>query len=259
VEDNADTSSGELDRQASATEPRKRRKPKFRSEFLESEAEESDGDEGDSEAEQQRRTANAMFRWLDPNFASGVQKRSESDDEEEDIDSEQEEAMLMADPLIDHNVQLDADDELAVKELHRKREFEEDEKLTRNLIHDISAGSLLGNRNKRYKGSIEFDEEEDYNDREARAERMRERRRARMRLARQEIHDKNLAKIAKNPETAAFANAVLYRNVSSNSDVRPVVSGGGGGGYDSDEFLLGGDDPAMYGDDVVDDSMILSA
>ncbi|KAJ1918473.1 hypothetical protein H4219_002567 [Mycoemilia scoparia] len=247
---------------AKLQETTKKKKKKYKSEFVESEAEEdSEDDEAKLEAERNRKMAFKMFSWLKPSQDQEQQaKNSEDEDEDEQqYDTEEEEQQLMNDPLIDNNVEENSDDEQAIRELHRKRAHEEDEKLTRNIIHDLTTGSLL-NSHKRYKtGSALDDDEEDFNDRQTRAERMEARRLQRKKMQRQEIHDRNLARIAQNPETSAFAQAALYRTDSNSESIH---AGGSVSGYSSDE--IGGDEftkksAAAWGDEIVEDHDILNA
>ncbi|KAJ2813010.1 hypothetical protein FBU31_007507, partial [Coemansia sp. 'formosensis'] len=78
-----------------------------------------------------------------------------------------------------------------------------------------------------------------------RAERMEERERMRRRLLAREIHDKDLAEIAKNPETAAFARAALMRPPGAAAD-------------DEEMLMLPGDD-AFELEEIVDDRHVAAA
>ncbi|KAJ2801939.1 hypothetical protein H4R20_003474 [Coemansia guatemalensis] len=181
----------------------KPKRPK-RSEFVEAEAEE--GESSDSEGES-KTVKHRKFNWGNDN----TEPAADSEDEEDlDMDTDEEEAALLADPMIDNNVEEDGSGDEAIRDLHRQRDFDEDEKDIQNLFRDVTTGRLR-NRNARDKTGLGLADEEDYNDRQTRAERMEERLRLRRKLLAREIHDSNLAEIARDPETAAFAQAALMR------------------------------------------------
>ncbi|KAJ2079817.1 hypothetical protein H4R24_003517 [Coemansia sp. RSA 988] len=183
-----------------------REKPKRlkRSEFVEAEAEE--GESSDSEGES-KTVKHRKFNWGNDT----TELAADSEDEEDlDMDTDEEEAALLADPMIDNDVEEDDSGDEAIRDLHRQRNFDEDEKDIQNLFRDVTTGRLR-NRNARDKAGLGFADEEDYNDRQTRAERMEERLRMRRKLLAREIHDSNLAEIARDPETAAFAQAALMR------------------------------------------------
>ncbi|KAJ2618120.1 hypothetical protein H4S08_000044 [Coemansia sp. RSA 1365] len=175
-----------------------------RSEFVEAEAEE--GESSDSEGES-KTIKHRKFNWGNDK----TKQAADSEDEEDlDMDTDEEEAALLADPMIDDNVEEDGSGDEAIRDLHRQRDFDEDEKDIQNLFRDVTTGRLR-NRNARDKTGLGLADEEDYNDRQTRAERMEERLRMRRKLLAREIHDSNLAEIARDPETAAFAQAALMR------------------------------------------------
>ncbi|PIA16372.1 hypothetical protein COEREDRAFT_81331 [Coemansia reversa NRRL 1564] len=175
-----------------------------RSEFVEAEAEE--GESSDSEGES-KTVKHRKFNWGNDK----TDQAADSEDEEDlDMDTDEEEAALLADPMIDDNVEENGSGDEAIRDLHRQRDFDEDEKDIQNLFRDVTTGRLR-NRNARDKTGLGLADEEDYNDRQTRAERMEERLRMRRKLLAREIHDSNLAEIARDPETAAFAQAALMR------------------------------------------------
>ncbi|KAJ2156105.1 hypothetical protein GGF46_005409 [Coemansia sp. RSA 552] len=198
-----------------ATRPKGKRVA--RSEFVEAEAEEGESSESGDEA---RVVARRKFNW------GGDEKLDASDDEDDyDMDPDEEEAALMADPMIDNEVVEDSEADDAVRALHRRQDFVQDEKDIHELFHDVTTGGLRNRNSSRTAAGFALGEGEDYNDRQTRAERMEERLRLRRKLLAREIHDQNLAEIAKNPETAAFAHAALMRvpQSAADSDAEDVV------------------------------------
>ncbi|PVV04622.1 hypothetical protein BB560_000877 [Smittium megazygosporum] len=127
----------------------------------------------------------------------------------EEMGSSDEEALLNNDPLLNDESESDADDENIIKE-HLKYNVDQDSKQVGEIIRDLTTGRL-GRRRNMGNGYL-LDDDEDYNDRQTRTERMLARRGIRKKLENQEIKDMNLAKIAKNPNTAAFAQAAMLRN-----------------------------------------------
>ncbi|KAJ2788253.1 hypothetical protein GGI15_000058 [Coemansia interrupta] len=135
--------------------------------------------------------------------------------------SEDEEEALLNDPLID-----DSDgsaDDLAVRQLHREQALAADERSIHQLARDIATGALRTRRLGASSSMFALDGEEDYVDREMRAERMEVRRRMRRRLEAREIHEASMARIARNPETAAFARAALMRGSEEEEEEEMVL------------------------------------
>ncbi|KAJ2350973.1 hypothetical protein GGH92_002088, partial [Coemansia sp. RSA 2673] len=220
---------------------KQRRRDAKRSEFVEAEAEEGDSSDSDGVT---KGVGPRKFNWGDglaPKPGAGL-----SDDEEEyDMDSDEEEAALLADPMINNEVDENASEgDEAIRELHRQRDFDEDERNIQTLYNDITTGALK-NRVSRNRTGFALADDEDYNDRQTRAERMEERARMKRKLLAREIHDKDLAEIAKNPETAAFARAALMRP--------PPPTSGSGGGMEDDEMLMLPGDDAFELEEIVDD------
>ncbi|KAJ2345055.1 hypothetical protein GGF43_005312, partial [Coemansia sp. RSA 2618] len=214
----------ETEAKGTAREHAKARRPK-RSEFVEAEAEEGSSSEEDGAEKVKHR----KFNW----GSNAADARSDSEDDW-DMDSEEEEAALMADPMIDNEErEEDVEGDRAIRELHRKQDFDQDEHDIQELFKDVTTGGLRSRPRTRFS----LADDEDYNDRQTRAERMEERLRMRRKLQAREIHDSNLAEIAKNPETAAFAHAALMR----------MPSGGQESGTDTEDVIPGHDDD---GDDV---------
>ncbi|KAJ1933952.1 hypothetical protein GGF37_006550, partial [Kickxella alabastrina] len=171
-------------------------------------AEAEEGESSGSDAE--HKTPAGKFNWGDDQVAESPEESSD------DLDSGEETAALLADPMINNDVEQDSEDEQAVRDLHRKQDFDQDEKDIQDLVKDITTGNLK-NRISGNRTGFALADAEDYNDRQTRAERMEERLRMRRKLQAREIHDTNLAEIAKNPETAAFARAALMRPPENNS------------------------------------------
>ncbi|KAJ2555059.1 hypothetical protein EV175_002379 [Coemansia sp. RSA 1933] len=214
------------------------KKREIRTEFIEAEAEEGESTDSDNEAGAVR---HGKFDWGE---APPKSKPAGPDDDEEeeddlDMDTDEEEAALLADPMINNEVVEDRKADQAIRDLHRQQDLEQDEQDIQDLVKDINTGRLRNRANGGRTGFALADDE-DYNDRQTRAERMEERLRQRRKLQAREIHDTNLAEIAKNPETAAFAQAALMRPATHR-----------GGGYQS-----GNDDPdddgLLVGTDVFD-------
>ncbi|KAJ2546456.1 hypothetical protein GGH95_006843, partial [Coemansia sp. RSA 1836] len=183
----------------------------------------------------------------------------ESDEDEDDMDSEEEEAALLADPMINNEVdENESEGDEAIRELHRQRDFDEDEHNIQTLYNDITTGALK-NRVSRNRTGFALADEEDYNDRQTRAERMEERARMRRKLLAREIHDKDLAEIAKNPETAAFARAALMRPPPPSSALGSSSSGTAVGDPDGDEMLMLPGDDAFELEEIVDDRHVAMA
>ncbi|KAJ2845853.1 hypothetical protein IWW36_004615, partial [Coemansia brasiliensis] len=180
--------------------------------FVEAEAEEGDSSDSGNEAGtiKQRK-----FNW--GNASSG----DDSDEEEWDMDSDEEQAALLADPMIDHSDYEDAEGDQQIRQLHLQQNVDADERDIQELFHDVTTGKL---RNRTRMG-FALSNDEDYNDRQTRAERMEERVRLRRKLQMREIHDSNLAEIARNPETAAFAQAALMRAQDTDTEDAGVESG----------------------------------
>ncbi|KAJ2065104.1 hypothetical protein GGI17_000515 [Coemansia sp. S146] len=227
---------------------RQKRRDARRSEFVEAEAEEGDSSDSDGVT---KGADSRKFNWGDglaPKPGAGL---SDDDEEEYDMDSDEEEAALLADPMINNEVEENASEgDEAIRELHRQRDFDEDERNIQTLYNDITTGALK-NRVSRNRTGFALADDEDYNDRQTRAERMEERARMKRKLLAREIHDKDLAEIAKNPETAAFARAALMRP--------PPSSGGTVGGMDDDEMLMLPGDDAFELEEIVDDRHLAMA
>ncbi|KAJ1739730.1 hypothetical protein LPJ68_004418 [Coemansia sp. RSA 1086] len=188
-----------LQRRSLAGEPSQKarsKRPK-RSAFVEAEAEEGDSSDSGNEAGtiKQRK-----FNW-------GNASPRSSDEDDWDMDSDEEQAALLADPMIDHDDYEDSEGDQQIRQLHLQQNVDADERDIQELFHDVTTGKL---RNRTRMG-FALSNDEDYNDRQTRAERMEERARLRRKLQMREIHDSNLAEIARNPETAAFAQAALMR------------------------------------------------
>ncbi|KAJ2483025.1 hypothetical protein IWW56_000708 [Coemansia sp. RSA 2131] len=186
--------------QTSSTKPKPKR-PK-RSEFVEAEAEEGSSSDSDNE-----KTKSRKFNW------GSNERTNESDESDYDMDSDEEQAALLADPMIDNTENSDVEGDAAIRLLHRKQHYEDDERDIHELFRDVTTGGL---RTRRTKFSL--GEDEDYNDRQTRAERMEQRAREMNKLRMREIHDTSLAEIAKHPETAAFARAALMRGDDTDDD-----------------------------------------
>ncbi|KAJ1853572.1 hypothetical protein GGH12_000734 [Coemansia sp. RSA 1822] len=184
--------------QTSSTKPKR---PK-RSEFVEAEAEEGSSSDSDNE-----KTKSRKFNW------GSNERTNESDESDYDMDSDEEQAALLADPMIDNTENSDMEGDAAIRLLHRKQHYEDDERDIHELFRDVTTGGL---RTRRTKFSL--GEDEDYNDRQTRAERMEQRAREMNKLRMREIHDTSLAEIAKHPETAAFARAALMRGDDTDDD-----------------------------------------
>ncbi|KAJ2909800.1 hypothetical protein GGI21_001516, partial [Coemansia aciculifera] len=242
-----------------AQRKQKRQRPK-RSEFVEAEAEVGDSSDSDGEG---KPAGPRKFNWGDGPGA--LKPGNESSDEDEyDMDSEEEEAALLADPMINNEVdENESEGDEAIRELHRQRDFDEDEHNIQTLYKDITTGALK-NRVSRNRTGFALADDEDYNDRQTRAERMEERERMRRKLLAREIHDKDLAEIAKNPETAAFARAALMRPPpppSSSSVPGSSSSGTAVGEQDDDDdgmLVLPGDDFFEL-EEIVDDRHVAMA
>ncbi|KAJ1812323.1 hypothetical protein LPJ56_005539, partial [Coemansia sp. RSA 2599] len=237
----------------------KRKKQMLRSEFIEAEAEVGESSDSDGEGGAQ---PGGKFSW-----AEGEQSKSKpevsSDEEDLDMDSDEEAEALLADPMIDNEVSEDSEDEQAVRALHRKQDFDQDERDIQELARDIATGNLR-NRGSRNRTAFELGAEENYIDRQDRAERMEERLRLRRKLEAREIHDTNLAAIAKNPETAAFARAALmrppplasgYQSGSDGDDLQLDLNRADNGSGDDDDD----DDDAFALEEVVDDHSVVAA
>ncbi|KAI9506544.1 hypothetical protein BX070DRAFT_218074 [Coemansia spiralis] len=138
------------------------------------------------------------------------------------MDTDEEEAALLADPMINNEVAEDNEADQAIRDLHRKQDFDQDEKDIQSLAQDIKMGRLKNRVLNRTGFALD---EEDYIDRQTRAERMEERVRQRRKMLAKEIHDSNLAEIARNPETAAFAQAALMRPIAGDqSETEDVLA-----------------------------------
>ncbi|KAJ2833507.1 hypothetical protein GGI24_000821 [Coemansia furcata] len=224
-----------------AAQRRQKRRDAKRSEFVEAEAEEGDSSDSDGMS---KGAGPRKFNWGD---GPAPKPAGVSEDEEEyDMDSDEEEAALLADPMINNEVDENASEgDEAIRELHRQRDFDDDERNIQTLYNDITTGALK-NRVSRNRTGFALADDEDYNDRQTRAERMEERERMRRRLLAREIHDKDLAEIAKNPETAAFARAAL---------MRPP----GAAAVDDDEMLMLPGDDAFELEEIVDDRHVATA
>ncbi|KAJ2882827.1 hypothetical protein FB639_002304 [Coemansia asiatica] len=223
-----------------------------RSEFIEAEAEVGESSDSDNEGGLQ---PGGKFSWGQEQSRT---KPDVSSDEEEDLDSDEEAAALLADPMINNEVSEDSSDELAIRELHRQRDFDQDERDIQELARDIATGNLR-NRGSRNRREFGLGMEENYIDRQDRAERMEERLRMRRRMEAREIHDTNLAAIAKNPETAAFARAALmrpppstsgYQSGSDADDLQLDMNQAGMDDYEDNVFAL---------EEVVDDHHVAAA
>ncbi|KAJ2785629.1 hypothetical protein H4R18_000445 [Coemansia javaensis] len=208
---------------AARTKPRRVK----RSEFVEAEAEEGEASDSDGEPGVVK---SRKFNWSG-NDVGAASEESEEDDL--DMDTDEEEEALRADPMIDHNVEEDAEGDEAIRDLHRQQDFDRDERDIQELFKDVTTGGLRS-RALRNRTGFALADDEDYIDRQTRAERMEERLRRRRRLLAREIHDTNLAEIAKNPETAAFARAALMRP--------PAAAGGAQSeATDTEDELPGGE------------------
>ncbi|KAJ2708414.1 hypothetical protein H4R19_004755, partial [Coemansia spiralis] len=171
------------------------------------------------------------FNWGGGGEAKAAKADSE-EDEDDDMDTDEEEAALLADPMIDNDVDEDDEGNQAIRDLHRKQDFDQDEQNIQELFKDVTTGGLRS-RGLRNRTGFALAGDEDYIDRQTRAERMEERLRLRRKLLAREIHDTNLAQIAKNPETAAFAQAALMRAPtacaqSDDTDGEDAMLGDGG-------------------------------
>ncbi|KAJ2816778.1 hypothetical protein FBU31_006461, partial [Coemansia sp. 'formosensis'] len=117
---------------------RQKRRDAKRSEFVEAEAEEGDSSDSDGVS---KGAGPRKFNWGDgpAPIPAGV-----SDDEEEyDMDSDEEEAALLADPMINNEVDENASEgDEAIRELHRQRDFDDDERNIQTLYNDITTGAL---------------------------------------------------------------------------------------------------------------------
>ncbi|KAJ2438233.1 hypothetical protein IWW46_004989, partial [Coemansia sp. RSA 2440] len=187
-----------LRRQTSKPKPKR---PK-RSEFVEAEAEEDTSSDSDNDKPKSRK-----FNW------GSNERPPESDESDYDMDSDEEQAALLADPMIDNTETSDIEGDTAIRQLHRKQHYEDDERDIHELFRDVTTGGL---RTRRTKFSLGDDE--DYNDRQTRAERMEQRKREMNKMRRSEICDTSLKEIAKHPETAAFARAALMRGDDTDDD-----------------------------------------
>ncbi|KAJ1663215.1 hypothetical protein EV178_005189 [Coemansia sp. RSA 1646] len=224
------------------------KKRAIRSEFVEAEAEEGESTDSDSEAGGVAR--HSKFNWgEDPSTNNKADDGDDEGDDDLDMDTDEEEAALLADPMINNEVVEDRKADQAIRDLHRQQDLEQDEQDIQDLVKDINTGRLR-NRSAVGGGRTGFAlaDDEDYNDRQTRAERMEERLRLRRKLQAREIHDTNLAEIAKNPETAAFAQAAL---------MRPSTHGSGyqSANEDTDDGFLSGND-AFDLEEHVDDHAI---
>ncbi|KAJ2416091.1 hypothetical protein GGI10_001233 [Coemansia sp. RSA 2530] len=228
-----------------AQRKQKRRDAK-RSEFVEAEAEEGDSSDSDGIS---KGAGPRKFNWGD-GLAPKPAGLSDDEEEEFDMDSDEEEAALLADPMINNEIDENASEgDEAIRELHRQRDFDEDERNIQTLYNDITTGALK-NRVSRNRTGFALADDEDFNDRQTRAERMEERARMKRKLLAREIHDKDLAEIAKNPETAAFARAALMRPPPSSGASGSSVSGTA---VDDDEMLMLPGDDAFELEEIVDD------
>ncbi|KAJ1734759.1 hypothetical protein LPJ61_000899 [Coemansia biformis] len=216
------------------------RKRLKRSEFVEAEAEEgeSSGSEGEPGAAMSRK-----FNWSNGDTGA-ARADSEGDDDDLDMDTDEEEAALLADPMIDNDVDEDGEGDQAIRDLHRRQDFDQDERDIQELFKDVTTGGLRS-RGLRGRTGLGLADEEDYIDRQTRAERMEERQRQRRKLLAREIHDTNLAEIAKNPETAAFAQAAL---------MRAPTAGAPGEDTDAEDVLL--DDGGFELEEEVDEHSV---
>ncbi|KAJ2726877.1 hypothetical protein GGI07_000205 [Coemansia sp. Benny D115] len=218
---------------------KQKKKKRLRSEFVEAEAEE--GSSSDSENEGHSRQQGGKFSWGDQQDGRGSGDESEEDSEE---DSEAE-AELAAE-LIDDAEGSDAESgNQAVRDLHRRQDFDEDEQEIQKLARDIATGGL---RHRSAQG-LGLVDDENYIDRQTRAERMAERRRLRRSLEARAIHDASLAAIARNPETAAFAQAALMRAPTGTM----VGTQGGSDAEDAALDLEMEEDGVFELDEVLDD------
>ncbi|PVU90128.1 hypothetical protein BB561_005010 [Smittium simulii] len=180
--------------------------------MVEAEAELGSDDEENSE---NINMANQRFKHLDWKKQSTQDEVIEDDEADlyyEEMDSSDEEKLLEIDPLLNNSIESEGEDENIIKE-HLKHNIDEDSKVVNNIIRDLTTGRL-GRRKNAGNGYL-LDDDEDYNDRQTRTERMLARRGIRKKLESQEIKDTNLAKIAKNPATTAFAEAALFRKSES--------------------------------------------
>ncbi|KAJ2770078.1 hypothetical protein IWQ57_002821, partial [Coemansia nantahalensis] len=213
------------------------------SEFVEVEAEL--GESSDSEGEPGA-VKNRKFNWGDDETRAA--KAVSDDEEEDDMDTDEEEAALLADPMIDNSAADDAEGNQAIRDLHRKRDFDEDEQNIQELFKDVTTGRLRS-RGLRNRTGFALADDENYIDRQTRAERMEERLRLRRKLLAREIHDTNLAEIAKNPETAAFAHAALMRV--------PAAAAAQSDDTDAEDALLG--DAGFDLEEEVDERSVAAA
>ncbi|OLY81243.1 hypothetical protein AYI68_g4651 [Smittium mucronatum] len=199
--------------------------------LIENEAELGSEEEDEDEESKKPSALNMRFNNLkwNSNNENDPEAKDVQDDEAdmfyEHLDSSDEEAILKNDPLLKNDSESEGEDDNIVKE-HLKHDIETDNKMVGNLIRDLTSGRL-GSKSK-FGSNYLLDDDEDYNDRQTRTERMLARRGLRKKLEMQEIKDANLSKIAKNPETAAFAHAALFRmsdlKDSSNSSIKQTPS-----------------------------------
>ncbi|KAJ2741047.1 hypothetical protein GGI20_005456 [Coemansia sp. BCRC 34301] len=248
---------GRLLRRGNVEAQRKqKRRNARRSEFVEAEAEEGDSFESDGET---TGAGARKFNWGDGGPVARQPANDSDSDSEDDMDSEEEEAALLADPMINNEIdENESEGDEAIRELHRQRDFDEDEANIQTLYNDITTGALK-NRRALNRTGFALADDEDYNDRQTRAERMEERARMNRKLMAREIHDKDLAEIAKNPETAAFARAALMRPPPPTSAPGSSSSGTAVGEPDDDEMLMLPGDDAFELEEIVDDRHVAMA
>ncbi|KAJ1955476.1 hypothetical protein EC988_001861 [Linderina pennispora] len=241
-----------LQRRAQLDEKKKKKMGRLeRSEFLEDEAEE--GESSDSDNDGQRTIRHRKFDWGNDSQANIP---SDSENEFHELDTDEEAEQLLADPLINNEDMSDEEGNEAIRELHRQRAMEDDEKAIQELAKDIATGNL---RNRGRARNLLGLDEEDYNDRQSRQERMEERARLRRKLMAKEIHDTNLAAIAKNPETAAFANAALMRppTQSTRGSSSQAPAGDDDGDDDDEDDLL--NDEMLDLEEEIDENSVAAA
>ncbi|KAJ2523641.1 hypothetical protein GGI11_001367 [Coemansia sp. RSA 2049] len=239
------------------------KKRAIRTEFVVAEAEE--GESTDSDAEAGGRGAGGRFSWGGgPNSGTKASRQNSSagdeEEAEEELDTDEEEAALLADPMINNDVAENSAADQAIRDLHRQQELDQDERDIRDLAKDIATGRLRNRSAAAGRGRTGFAlaDEEDYNDRQTRAERMEERLRQRRRVLAREIHDTSLAAIARNPETAAFAQAALMRGAALGSG-GDSADESRGGCADADDDGFASETDGFELEEQVDDRAVAGA
>ncbi|OMJ09196.1 hypothetical protein AYI69_g10780, partial [Smittium culicis] len=174
----------------------------------------SDEEDGEDQEKKKHNALNMRFsnlNWNNKNNENSDKDEIKDDEADlfyEQLDSSDEEAILRNDPMLKVDSESEGEDDNIAKE-HLRHDLEADNKMVGTIIRDLTSGRL-GAKSK-FGSNYLLDDDEDYNDRQTRTERMLARRGLRKKLEKQEIKDANLSKIAKNPETAAFAQAALFR------------------------------------------------